>query len=134
MLNALPQLITYSDFAPTILRILVAFSFFYIAYAQFARRKEIAGIKIAVIGHVDQTLVLISSLAIFIVGAMLFFGWETQIAAILGMLVCLKHAIYAKKYPRAIPLCRMEYIYLIVILFTLLLTGAGLIAMDIPQL
>jgi hypothetical protein len=134
MLNNLPQLITYSEFAPTILRVLVALSFFYIAYAQASRRKEIGEIKIPIIGHVDKTMVLMSSLVIGLVGLALFLGWHTQIAAILGILVCLKHAIYAKKYPRLIPLCRMEYIYLIVILFTLLLTGAGLLAMDIPQL
>jgi uncharacterized membrane protein YphA (DoxX/SURF4 family) len=132
MLNTFPQLLTYGFFAPTVLRILVAFSFFYIAGAQFSRRKEISELKIQIIGHVDQTMVLISSLVIFLVGVALFLGWHTQIAAILGILVCLKHAVYAKKYPRLIPLCRMEYIYLIVIMLTLLVSGAGALAMDLP--
>jgi hypothetical protein len=132
MLNTFPQLLTYGFFAPTVLRVLVAFSFFYIAYAQSSHRKEIAELKIKIIGHVDQTMVLISSLVIAATGLALFFGWHTQIAAILGILVCLKHAIYAKKYPRLIPLCRLEYIYLIVILLTLLISGAGALAMDVP--
>lgn len=132
MINTFPQLLDFAFFAPTILRVLVAVSFFYIAYAQFSRRKEIAHLKIQIIGHVDQTMVALSSLVIAAVGVALFLGWHTQIAALLGMLVSLKHAIYAKKYPRLIPLCRLEYVYIIVILCTLLLTGAGALAMDVP--
>jgi uncharacterized membrane protein YphA (DoxX/SURF4 family) len=132
MLNTFPNLLTYGFFAPAILRVLVALSFFYIAYAQASRRKEIAELKIQIIGHVDQTMVLISSLAIAATGLALFLGWHTQIAAIVGILVALKHAIYAKKYPRLIPLCRLEYIYLLVILLTLLISGAGAFAMDVP--
>jgi len=114
------------------LRVLVALSFLYIAYAQAARRKEISQIQIAVIGHVDQTLVLISSLVIAATGIALFLGWHTQLAAIVGLVVALKHAIFAKKYPRLIPLRRLEYVYLIVILLTLLISGAGAFAMDVP--
>ena len=132
MLNTFPQLLTYGFFAPTVLRILIAVSFFYIAYAQTSRRKEIAELKIKIIGHVDQTMVLISSLLITLTGIALFVGWHTQIAAIVGILIALKHAIYAKKYPRLIPLCRLEYIYIIVILLTLLISGAGALAMDVP--
>lgn len=132
MLNTFPSLLTYGFFAPTILRLVVAISFFYIAYAQFKRRKAISELKIQLIGHVDQTFVIISSLFIFLTGAALFFGWHTQIAAIVGLLVAFKHAIYAKKYPLLIPLCRLEYIYIIVILLTLLISGAGALAMDVP--
>ncbi len=132
MLNTFPSLLTYGFFAPTVLRILVAFSFFYISYAQASRRKEITALKIQLIGHVDQTMVLISSLFIFAIGAALFLGWHTQIAAIIGIIVALKHAIYAKKYPLAIPLCRLEYVYLVVIMLTLLISGAGALAMDLP--
>ncbi len=131
MLNAFPQLLDYSFFAPTILRVLVAISFFYIAYAQASRRKEISELKIQIIGHVNQSVVLISSALIFVTGAALLLGWHTQLASLLGIAVALKHAIYAKKYPRLIPLCRLEYVYLIVILCTLLLTGAGQLAFDI---
>lgn len=132
MLNTFPQLLTYGFFAPTILRILVALSLAYIAYAQISRRKEISQTGFPFIGRPDATLVIISAIIIFLTGAALFLGWHTQLAALVAMVICLKHAVYAKKYPRAIPLCRLEYVYLIVILFTLLLTGAGALAMDVP--
>ena len=128
-----PQLFFLAPlYVPLILRILVALSFFYIAYAQASRRKEISELKIQLIGHVDQTMVLISALCITLTGLALFVGWHTQIAAIVGILIALKHAIYAKKYPRVIPLCRLEYIYIIVILLTLVISGAGGLAMDVP--
>jgi len=132
MLNTFPQLLTYGFFAPMILRIVVAVSFFYIAYAQAARRKEISATGFPFIGRPDQTLVLISALIVALTGLALFFGWHTQLAALLGLIICLKHAVFAKKYPRAIPLCRLEYIYLFVILLTLLISGAGAFAMDLP--
>ncbi len=132
MLNTFPSLLTYGFFAPAILRAVVAFSFLYIAYAQTARRKEISQTGFPFVGKPDATLVIISAVIIFLTGVALFLGWHTQIVALVGIVICLKHAYFAKKYPRAIPLCRMEYIYLIVILLTLLITGAGALAMDVP--
>jgi hypothetical protein len=131
MVNTFPDLLTYSFFAPTILRMLVALSFFYIAYAQAARRKEIAHVKVPILGHLNQGWVLLSSCIIGLTGIALFLGWHTQLAAIVGAVVVLKHAIYAKKYPRLIPLCRLEYVYLFVILLTLLISGAGVFAIDV---
>jgi uncharacterized membrane protein YphA (DoxX/SURF4 family) len=134
MLNVFPDLITYSFFAPTILRILVGLSFLYIAYTQFARRKEIAETGFPFVGKPNVALVYVSSIVIALVGAALCLGYATQIAALAGIVVSLKHAIFAKKYPRLIPLCRLEYVYILVICFTLLLTGAGLLAVDTPRL
>jgi uncharacterized membrane protein SirB2 len=128
-----PQLFFLApQFVPLLLRLTAALSFFYIAYTQAKRRKEISELKIKIIGHVDQTMVLISALIIAATGLALFFGWYTQIAAIVGIIIALKHAVFAKKYPSAIPLCRGEYVYLIVILLTLLISGAGALAMDVP--
>jgi uncharacterized membrane protein YphA (DoxX/SURF4 family) len=132
MLNTFPSLLTYGFFAPMVLRILVAASFFYIAYAQTTRRKEISQTGFPFIGKPDPTLVIISAICIFLTGVALFLGWHTQIAALVGIVICLKHAAFAKKYPRAIPLCRLEYIYMLVILLTLLISGAGALAMDVP--
>jgi uncharacterized membrane protein YphA (DoxX/SURF4 family) len=134
MLNAFPDLITYSFFAPAILRILVGISFLYIAYTQFARRKEIAQTGLPFFGRPNIGLIFTSATLIALVGLALCIGYYTQVAALIGIVIALKHAIYAKKYPVAIPLCRLEYIYIIVICFTLMLTGAGLLAVDIPQL
>src|SRR6266404_3302091 len=132
MLNTFPQLLTYGFFAPTILRILVAFAFFSIAYLQASRRKEISETGFPFIGKPDPTLVLISALIVAATGFAILLGWHLQLAALVGLVICIKHAIFATKYPRAIPLCRGEYIQLTVILLTLLISGAGAFAMDLP--
>lgn len=114
------------------LRILVSLSFLSIAYLQISRRKEISQTGFPLLGKPDATLVIIAALIVAATGAALLLGWHTQLAALLGMVIALTHAVFAKKYPRAIPLCRGEYVYLIVILFTFLITGAGALAMDLP--
>jgi hypothetical protein len=123
-----------SAFAPTILRILVGLTLLWVAYAQIARRKEISHTGFPFIGRPHPLLVIISGVIIGLDALALIVGYGTQYAALLGMALSIKHAIYAKKYPRAIPLCRLEYIYIFVILVTLFITGAGLFAFDIPNL
>lgn len=63
---------------------------------------------------------------------MFLVGYYTQFAALAGLVLCIKHFIYAKKYARAIPLCRADYIYLFVLCLALVCMGAGAFAMDIP--
>lgn len=133
MLNTFPSLLTFGFFAPTLLRVLVAFSLFYVGYAQAIRRKEITEeVHLPLIGHPDSTLVIISAFIIVANSLALLLGWHTQLAALLGIVICLKHLWYAKKYPRAIPLCRLDYVYIVVILCTLLISGAGALALDLP--
>ncbi len=116
------------------LRLLVGLSLLYVAYTQINRRKEISETGFPFIGRPDQTLVIIVGLIVGIDALALILGYGTQVAAMVGILISLKHAVFAKKYPRAIPLCRLEYVYLIVILCTLVITGAGLLGMDAPNL
>ncbi len=133
MLNPFP-LFYLSEFTPTMLRLLVGLSLLYVAYTQINRRKEISETGFPFIGRPDQTLVIIVGLIVGIDALALILGYGTQVAAMVGILISLKHAVFAKKYPRAIPLCRLEYVYLIVILCTLVITGAGLLGMDAPNL
>lgn len=133
MLNPFP-LFYLSQFIPTILRLLVGLSLLYVAYAQIQRRKEISQTGFPFIGRPDQTLIIISGLIIGLDALALIVGYGTQVAAMVGMVISLKHAVFAKKYPRAIPLCRLEYIYILVILGTLIISGVGLLGIDTPGL
>ncbi|HEY5383078.1 MAG TPA: hypothetical protein VIJ88_00800 [Candidatus Paceibacterota bacterium] len=132
MLNPLPQLLTFSFFAPTLLRITVACVFFYIAYIHTQRRKEIGATRFILVGAMGvwASWVLVVLEAGVALG--LFLGYYTQIAALLGLLLCIKSFVWAKKYPRVFFLCRIEYILLFVICLSLLLTGAGAFAFDLP--
>jgi len=133
MLNIFPSFLTYGFFAPTLLRLVVGFSILYIGYRQAKNRKAIiAEIQQRLGWHFDQTLIFIAALLVFALGVALVLGWHTQIAAIIAILFCLKQMAFAKSYKTAVPLCRLDYFYLIVILLTLLVTGAGAFAFDLP--
>lgn len=131
MLTPFPELLTYGFFAPTIIRVMVAFSFAGIAYAVYTRRDEIAHISFPIVGKAAW-LAPVSALVHALIAAALFVGYYTQIAAILAILSALKQAYFAKQYPRAIPLCRAEYILLVAMCLSLLLSGAGAMALDLP--
>lgn len=131
MLNTFPDLLTYSFFAPTLIRIAVAISFAGIAYAVYTRRDEIARISFPIIGKAPW-LAPLSALIHALIAVALFAGYYTQVAALLGALSALKQAYFAKQYPRAIPLCRAEYILLVFMCLSLLLSGAGATALDLP--
>ena len=96
MLNPFP-LFYLSEFVPTILRILAGLSLLYVAYAQIHRRKEISETGFPFIGRPDKTLVVISGLIIALDSLALILGYGTQVAALLGMVISLKHAWFAKK-------------------------------------
>ncbi|MBX4192612.1 hypothetical protein KW798_03985 [Candidatus Parcubacteria bacterium] len=114
----------FSFFAPTLLRILVAVAFGFIAYVHYKRREEL---------KVSLGVWLWIALAIEVLIALsLFLGYYTQIGALAGIIMSGTQAWYAKSHPRATPLCRVDYIFLKVICLSLLISGAGALAFDIP--
>lgn len=131
MLNTFPDLLLFSFFAPTLLRIAVAVAFAYIAYIHFKRRAELMQMRVPLLSTLGPLLWLVMLIEAVIALALLF-GYHTQIAALAGLVLSIKHAIFAKRYARAIPLCRGEYFFIIVILLSLLLTGGGAFAFDLP--
>jgi len=131
MLNTFPSLLTYSFFAPLFLRIALALSIAYIVWFQFKHREAIGDTRVALIGKVGGLLWL-ALLIEAVVAVMLFVGYLTQVAAIIALLLALKHYIFAKKYPLVIPFARSTYVFMFVVCLSLLLTGAGALAMDLP--
>lgn len=131
MLNPFPDLLNYGIFAPTLLRIGVGVVFLFGAYAQYSRFRELAHLELPLVGRAPWAITL-SIAAHLAIGVMLFVGCYTQIAALLGALGGLKGVVYAKKYPRLFPLCRLEYAFVILICLSLLLSGAGALAYDLP--
>ena len=133
MLNAFPDLLVFQTLAPTIIRVAVALAFLYVAYAQFGRRDEIAQMRFLVVGATSWAA-WISIVFFVVVGAMLFFGYATQIAALLAILALIKCFILKKYYPRLIPLSRSSLLLLTAMCLSLLLSGAGALAQDLQQL
>lgn len=132
MLSLFPQILFLAPLVGTILRVVLALSLFYIAYVQLNRREEIGQIDFPVTGALGTVPVTISALIKIAIAGVLFIGYATQIFALLAFAVSLKHLIFSKRYPRATPLCRLDYFYLMIMCVCLFLMGAGAFAYDLP--
>lgn len=133
ILTPFPSLLNYQIFAPTLLRVAAGIIFIYLAYVHYQRREQIGSINFPVIGRaswVGWFAVLLEA----IIGLALIFGYYTQIAAIVGGLGALKHIIWRNKFPSFFILPRTAAFLLLVILLSLLVTGAGIFAFDVPGL
>lgn len=131
MLNPFPELLVYSFFAPTIIRVAAALAFFYLATLHYKRREEIGRTHFVVVGaHGWVVWVMIVFEAA--VGLALLLGYYVQIAALLGALAALKSLIWKRRYPQAFPLSNVASFLLLVICLSLLLSGAGALAYDLP--
>ncbi len=134
MLNPFPDLLVLGFFAPTLLRAVSGILFFYLANIHLKRER--AAITNALAPHsggrVSQLIVLIGALEI-IVGTSLVAGFYTQLAALAGLLLAVAFLVMRKKYGPAIPFLGSPfYVLLAVVCASLLLSGAGAIAFDLP--
>ena len=131
MLNSFPNLLTYGFFAPTLLRVAAALVFAYLAYTHFKNKDQIAQTGFPIIGKGEW----IAWLAVLIEGAAalgLFLGYYTQISAIVGAAVAIKSSFWSGKYPDFFILSRSTSFLLLIICLSLLVTGAGKLAFDLP--
>ena len=131
MLNPFPDLLVLGFTAPTLIRVAAAALFLYVAYMQYQRRDEISKLNFPIIGRGAQFAWLAVTFHT-VVGAMLFFGYYTQIAALLGIVGLLKGLWLNRQYPTMTILPRSTIFLLIVICASLMLSGAGAFAFDIP--
>jgi uncharacterized membrane protein YphA (DoxX/SURF4 family) len=131
MLNPFPDLLVFGFFAPTLLRFAVAAVLAYLAYTHFKNRQALGVLQFPVVGKAQRVVWL--AIAVEAAVALgLFFGYYTQIFALLGALVMLKRVVWGKKYPTFFVLARGTALLLLVICLSLLLTGAGAFAFDLP--
>ncbi len=131
MLNPFPDLLMFGFFGPTVLRIVAALVFVYLAYAHFHNKTAIARIKFPVLQG-GMWVAWAAIVVELLVAAGLFFGYYTQYVALVGILGALKHMVWRNSYPVFFILPRTTSILLVAILLSLLVTGAGALAFDIP--
>lgn len=131
MLNPFPGLLVYGFFAPTLLRLAVAVVFAWAAWSQWSHRKELGHVRFPLVGG-GAWVVWLTLLVEILAALGLFFGYYTQWAAILGALLALKYAVWDHRYPKFFPLSRAAALLILVICLSLLLSGAGALAYDLP--
>ena len=132
MLSLFPQMLAYSLFGIAILRITAGITFLSLAYFWHGRRvRELSRIEFIVIGK-GAWIVYVTILFEVAVGAALVLGYLTQGAAAIGALIALKSFIWGKRYRQFFPLDRVASALLLVICLSLLVSGAGAWAFDLP--
>ena len=92
-----------APFSATILRFGAGISFMYIGYSILVRRDELGKIRLPLIGHPPLWLIWIAGLITVLDGLALFVGYGTQAAAILGMLIALKHVSLSGRWATVRP-------------------------------
>jgi len=133
-LSVFPDLLTYGFFAPLILRVAVGCFFLITGYRMLgaSRRVAMQSALESRLGTLSPILVWGVTLSYLIVGALLLVGYVTQVAALLGLVIALKSLWICRTHPSLAGQSRFFYILLAAIMLSLLLTGAGARAFDLP--
>ncbi|MBI5003820.1 hypothetical protein HZC00_01870 [Candidatus Kaiserbacteria bacterium] len=131
--SVFPGLLYLSPFATALIRVAAGYAFLYMANSIARDRHKIAELRdVPMIGRMPLWLVWISVFATGLIGALLAVGLYTQVAAIFGALLAVKHYVGIHRYTAIIPLSRGTYTLLFVICISLIISGAGTFAFDLP--
>lgn len=131
MLSLFPELLFLSPLAPTLLRLASGTIFLLLAWEHFERREELGRERYMVVGS-GTWIPLVTAAIELCIALALFFGAYTQAVAILGTLAALKQFVWGERYPRFFTLSRTSSALLFVMTLSLLFTGAGAFAFDLP--
>jgi uncharacterized membrane protein YphA (DoxX/SURF4 family) len=135
MLNPFPSLLTYAFFAPALLRLGLVCVFGYVAVRTWRRAAHLSRVPLPLIGA-QAWAPYAAAIAEAALGLMFLAGWYTQIAAILGILGMIKYAAYRVWRPEVMreyfPLSGSAALLVALVCLSLLLTGAGAWALDVP--
>ena len=133
MLSIFPSLLILGIFAPFILRVAVGVYFFYTGYQHLQVEQGSVMREVAQkYERFAKPIVIFAALIEIVIGLSLAVGFLTQFAALIGMIYILKLLWFKKDYPVFVKRERVFYLMVFVILLSLLLTGAGAPAIDLP--
>jgi uncharacterized membrane protein YphA (DoxX/SURF4 family) len=134
MLMIFPELLAFSLFAPLILRLAAGAAFIVLGAKYFGKNTLAAREELNRVLPWASSFAILIAIAEFAIGALLIVGLSTQVVAILAGIGALKLAYFRHRFsfrtvaPFSISTC----ILLAAISLSLLLTGAGLFAFDLP--
>jgi uncharacterized membrane protein YphA (DoxX/SURF4 family) len=133
MLSIFPSLLIFGILAPFVLRVTVGAYFFYTGYKRLGRVDESVTKELEKrLGSLSKTVIIAMGVFETAIGLFLIAGFLTQIMAVLGMIYILKLLWFKNEFPSFIKRERIFYLILFVILLSLLFTGAGALAIDLP--
>ncbi len=130
MLTQFPALLSYSFFAPTLLRAAAAVVIALLALTHVRREDELEAIFSPLVSKFAPTFAWLLVIIEAAVAIALFVGYRTQVAAIAGALLALMMLLAG---PRIMaPRDRSAAFLLLVVCISLLALGAGAFAFDLP--
>jgi len=133
MLNPFPDLLVYSLLAPFILRVVAGLIFMNLGVLAFKNEKERWVISLSTLNIPNPRMaVKIFGVIEIISGISLILGFYTQIAALILALLTFTEAYVEYKDPAILKRNFVFYIMLLAITLSLLLSGAGAFAIDLP--
>ena len=130
-LSLFPQILWLAPFSATLLRVAVAFVFFSIAWTHTEKREDLSRIDFLIVGH-GMWIPAFAAIVEFGIALALFVGIYTQAAAILAALAAIKFFVWKRRYGAMIPISRTASALLFIISLSLLFTGPGAFAFDLP--
>ncbi len=133
MLNTFPDLLTYSQLAPFILRVVLGLIFIDLGLLKFKAEKSRWIISFEAL-HLKPAEILVSVFGALqlVAGAMLIVGLYTQVAALVLVILTGMEVYTEYKDARILKRDIVFYVLLFSIALSLLITGAGQYAFDIP--
>lgn len=131
MLSLFPQILFLAPLSTALLRVCAGLVFVYLAYVHFSKRKAAAEELSTLIGGAHVIIPLYSVVELLIAVSLIAGVW-TQLAALLGWAVALKVLFIRHSLRELKPLSQLSYALLAAICFSLVFTGAGAFAFDLP--
>jgi uncharacterized membrane protein YphA (DoxX/SURF4 family) len=132
MLSLFPQILFLAPIGTALIRVAAGLAIIYTGWMLYSSREAIARERLPLIGTCPEWFTVIGSFIYIVIGALIAVGLYTQVAALLGALIALKSAIFAKRYATIIPLPRSASLLLLAIMLCLVVSGAGAFAFDLP--
>ena len=132
MLNVFQSLLTFQLAAPFILRVTIGLIFLKFGYQTLKNRREKAEFVEGLGLKPGSLFVWILGILEIIAGGFLLIGFLTQTAALFAALTSLTAMILKKKHASSTKCSGGFLILIILISISLLFTGAGFLAIDLP--
>jgi uncharacterized membrane protein YphA (DoxX/SURF4 family) len=132
MLSLFPNILFLAPLAITVLRVVLGIYVFFVVKDVLAKRGAISHARLPLVGHAPEWMI-VGSLSIFAgIGGLLIVGAWTQAAALIAAAGFLKLAVFSRIYPSFTSYPQSLYLLLCVVALTLVFTGAGALAIDLP--
>jgi len=131
MLSLFPQILFLAPFSATLLRISAGLVFLYLAYFHISNRRKAAEELSALIGGASVVIYIYSLIELALALALILGAW-TQAAGLVGFVIAVKMLLIRRSLKELRPLGALSYALLAVICLSLVVTGAGIFAFDLP--